>query len=120
VRLTQQAAKAPQLPRRYLDQLAHLGQRGFQIKDMRPCDFQRVGRIVFRQNAVFAVQDQSAIGGNRHQRNAIAFGASGVVIVLRNLQIKSARQQRGRQQRNEGRTCFQSPMKASQFPIQIF
>jgi hypothetical protein len=101
VRLRKQAPKASQLPRRDLDQRTQFGQRGLQVVDPRPHQFQRIGRVVLRQDTVVAVEDQPAVGRTGHQRNAVAFGALDIVFVLHDLQVIRAPQQRDRQQRHE-------------------
>ena len=61
----------------------HLGRR----------DLQRVGRIVGRQHDAVAVQDQAAVGHDRHDGGAVVLGLLGQVLVADHLQVDQARRQ---------------------------
>jgi hypothetical protein len=56
-------------------------------------DLQREGRVVARQDHAVAVQDQAAIGHDRHHRDAVLFRLHREVLVLDDLQPDKARQQ---------------------------
>ena len=89
--LLQQALEATAVARLHID---HLRQRvdGVLQPDgqLRRRDFERIGRIVGRQHHPVAVQDQTAIGHDRHDGGAVVFGALVELFMLEDLQHHEA------------------------------
>ncbi len=56
-------------------------------------DFQRVSRVVARQHHAIAVEDEAAVGRDRHDRDAVVLGFRGIGVVLHDLQLEETREQ---------------------------
>ena len=84
----------------HLDHLAQFLDRALHVAHLGGKDLQRVGRIVARQHHAVAVQDQAAVGRDRHDRDAVVLRLGGVGVVLHHLQLDEAREQQ-----REGRSA---------------
>ena len=96
--------KAPFVTRLNVNELRKRLNGGIYIGHLRRHDLQGVGRIIGGQNHAIAVQDQAAVGHDRHDRSAIAFSLLVQVVIANNLQIhQPQRQQKKSQQHHQAR-----------------
>ena len=70
---------------------------------MRRRDLQRVGRVVGGQHDAVAVDDEAAVGHDRHHRDAVGLGLRGQVVVAEHLQVHQPRRQQPEGQQHERR-----------------
>ena len=96
---TEQLAEARAVARRDLDQLGELVDRRARRSSPAREDLERVGGVVAREHHAVAVDDQAAVGHDRHDRDAVVLGLRVVVLVLDHLQVDEARQQDARTRR---------------------
>jgi hypothetical protein len=64
---------------------------GGDVAGLRRRDLQRVGRVVGGQHHAVAVDDEPAVGHDRHDGGAVAFGAVGQLVVAHHLQVDQPR-----------------------------
>ncbi len=84
------------------------------------CDFERVGGEVARQYDAVAIQNQAAIGHQRHHQNTVVFRLRGIIAMLVNLQPDKARQQEGEAEKDKATHRRQTHAEEIQFPFRIF
>jgi hypothetical protein len=77
----------------FVVRVAQLGDGLFQVLDLARGDFQGEGGVVVRQRHTVAIQNQPAIGHDRHDRDTILLGQGLIMVMLENLQVSKARQQ---------------------------
>ena len=78
--------------------LDDFGQRlngGVEIDDLRRIDFQRVRREVACQHDAVAIENETAIGLNGDDRNAVVLRLGLVILMMKELQPDEAREQNG-------------------------
>ena len=102
LRLLQHLAKALAVPGLDLDHRRQRIDGRVQVGNPGRCDLERVGGIVTRQNHAVAIEDQSAIGWDRHDRDAILLGLGGKLGVTHDLQIDQPGEEQREREDHEG------------------
>jgi len=115
----QQALETLAVARLDIDDLGQLVDRRVEIGHARRDDLERVGRIALGEHDAVAVGDQPAIGRDRHDGDAIAFGQRLVVAVLDDLQIDEAAEQSAEPGEHQHAGDQQEPAKAVRFALRI-
>ena len=95
-RLDHHLLEAGAVARRDLDQLGQLVDGALDAPHPAREDLERVARVVARDDDAVAVDDQAAVGRDRHDRDAVVLGLRGVDVVLDHLQEDEARDRAGR------------------------
>ena len=88
-----QALEADAIARADLDDACKIVDGFLQVGDLARENFQGVSRIVARQHGAAAVQNEPAVGHDRHDRDAVVLGLGAVVVVLHDLQVDETHQQ---------------------------
>ena len=101
--LFEQLAETASVLGQDLDQRTELLDRGIEILDFRRGDFEGEGRIIARQDGAVTINNDAAIGRNRHQRNAVVLGAGNVILVPDDLQPGKTGEQDGKRQQHRDR-----------------
>jgi hypothetical protein len=101
-RIFEQALETTPVTRLDFDHLGELIDRRFErVGELRACDFERVGRIVVGQHDAVSVDDQAAIGHDRHHRDAVVLGPGGEVFVYHHLQVDQSGSQQSEAEEHE-------------------
>jgi len=100
----QEPLESPPIPGRDVDKCTQFANQRVQVCDPAWCDFERIGRIVVRENDTISIEDDAAVGRNRHDRNTVGLGEALVVLLHDDLEIVKARKQeeKGRHHETEG------------------
>ena len=91
----EQSTEALAVFRQDLDHPAQTVDRGIEVVDLRWRDLERESRIIARQDHPLAIDDDTPIGNDRHQRDPVVLGARRVVGVLNDLQVEEPGDQQG-------------------------
>ncbi len=120
-RLFQQALEAAPVARLDLHQLGQFVDHRFHVRlQLRWRQFERVGRIVTRQDHAVAVDDQAAVGHDRHQRDAVVLGLGRVLVVVQHLQPHDARDQEAKANEDQGDQHRQAHPELVDLAIAVF
>jgi len=101
--LVEQALEALAVLGLDVDQLGQSVDRRVEVSGQRGRDFQRIRRVVARQNDAVAVGDHPAVGNDGDERDAVVFGAGAVEVVLQDLQPDEAPDQRAEGEEHDER-----------------
>ena len=115
----QQPPEAPAVARLHVDQLRQRVDGGVEVDRFRRRDLQRVGRIVVGQHDAVAVDDQPAVGDDRHHRDAVVLGLRRQLVVLHHLQMPQPRAEQREAQQHEGAGGGQPQPEAAEFALQV-
>ena len=85
-----------------IDQLSQvIDQRVHVLLDLGGCDFQRIGRVIARQDYAIAVHDQTTVGHDRHHIDTIFICQQHIIIMFDDLQPDKARNQQRKTEKNK-------------------
>jgi hypothetical protein len=102
--------------------LHHLGQAvdgSLEVGHLRRGDLERVGRVVVGQHHAVAVDDEAAVGHDRHHRDAVVIGLGGQLVVFVDLQVDEPRAEQGKADQHEGGRSQQSGAEAPEFLFDV-
>ena len=85
--LVHQPLEALAVARLDVDDVTQALDGGLQVVDLRRADLEGVCRVVVCQHHTVAVDDQPAVGNDRHHRDAVVLGANTQFVVLVDLQV---------------------------------
>ena len=103
-----------------VDDRGQLVDRALEVGDLAGRDLQRVGGVVAREHDAVAVEDQAAVGRDRHDRDAVVLGLGVVVVVLDHLQVDEARQQQRERGEHDDAGDADAQLEVVQLALDVF
>src|SRR3989475_11988981 len=114
-----QALEAPAVPGLDVDDGRELVDRALEIRDLAERELQRIRGVVAGEHHAVAVEDEPAVGLNRHDRNAVVLGLGVVILVLDDLQVEKAPEQDRERGEHDESGDSQAQLEVIQVPLGV-